>query len=59
MMVDQREANVSDEWRRQRERERGGGEPSGERERGRSAAIGIINDRNRTKMRTGRVRRRR
>lgn len=26
---------------------------------GRSAAIGIINDRNRTKMRTGRVRRRR
>lgn len=42
----------------ERERERGG-EPSGERERGRSAAIGIINDRNRTKMRTGRVRRRR
>lgn len=34
MMVDQREANVSDEWRRQteRERERKGGEPSGERE---------------------------
>lgn len=32
MMVDQREANVSDEWRRQTERERKGGEPSGERE---------------------------
>lgn len=41
------------------DREREGGEPGGERERGRSAAIGIINDRNRTKMRTGRVRRRR
>lgn len=58
-MVDQREANVSDEWRRQTERERERGENPVERERGRSAAIGIINDRNRTKMRTGRVRRRR
>ena len=64
-MADERRtnANVSNE-------PPGGGGGGGVREKGeggagtregreRSAAIGIINDRNRTKMRTGRVRRRR
>jgi hypothetical protein len=47
-------------WGKAKEQEgEGEGEEEEEDGAGRSVAIGIINDRNRTKMRTGRVRRRR